>query len=790
MPTRSSNVHLARRRADSHTMHHPLTDASAAAALSPLLKSKYKGNTGAGRVTFGPGTGANGAHPPLLCHDEKKKEDADREEKTAQLLLLLQPDPGLEAADKSPTLQRIAAQYTEASSSGEPRRVPPALRTGAAAAALASTVDNFYAAPFLQLACRETTEREVAARLRGYVKKMTSKLHPVRVEGLKEAMSQLLQWATLASVESAERQYASSPSATAAAAASSSLIPGALILPPYDAVRVEVLGTSSSPAAGGGGGGIHSHRPSTLPSPRAGSVAVAGGKTEEMLLARAANAARSPSWDVVQQALEGVDYTSAIFNTILIPRLEVRNAMSTGMPISIQLSSEMALQWTTLPTSRTPALVVTAAAANNNNDAMLPTSASPQRSNELLQAATNVTYEEQELALRYIQGACLTLYYQRRCCSEGCLIYYATEVFQCMRSHAEALFTWQRRKLEDQEKEQQNNNHNGAGRRRGNDDDTAATAAASNAAAALRESGGRSQVAIDTSLVRVVVALVETVEAACHYNPSCLRRLVQTGCVTAMLNLAYCPFMPTPVRSAVLSAISVLLQEVGPLRRYVAAASKPDDVGAVDRHTDPLLQRMVENAMHDNPIGHDGRQISYSTDRGSASKFDSAVRDWFFANGLGNVIPAVAQLQDLRSTFQSTSFMIPQGLGGGGGAGGGGGGIPGGAAAAAAGGSVGASAVGAAVTNLSSNPSFASIMASAGPTLHSPLTGRMFGGGAVTGGGASGVVGAAGVAGGGTTVAAAAAVAAATHANMQREGELYRKRVGRLLECMDGRELR
>jgi hypothetical protein len=781
MPTRSPGSHLVRRRADSHALHHHFNDVNAAAALSPLLKSKYKSSTVTGRVSLGPGAGAIGVHPALLSHDEKKKEDVDREEKLAQLQ---QPDPGLEAADRTPTVLRVKAQYT--TPGGGPRRVPNALRTGTDSAALATTADALYAAPFLQLACRKATEREVAARLRVCVKKMTSKLHAIRVEGVKEAMAQLLQWATQASVESAERrreqqqqqmyadtlyqQYAGGYGAGSSPA--SSLIPGALILPPYDAVRVEVLGASSSPAAGGG---HHYHRSSTLPSPRGG-----GGRAEEALLARAANAARSPSWDVVQQALEGVDYTSAIFNTILVPRLEVRNAMSTGMPISIQLSSEMALQWTTLPTPRNTAVAV-------HDDGT-----TPPRRNDLLHAATAVTYEEQELALRYIQGTCLTLYYQRRCCSEGCLIYYATEVFQCLRSHAEALFTWQRRELEGQEKgthQQKSKQSHESGKRNssGVDGEAARQTSASPAmSAVMRESAGRSQVAIDPALVRVVVALVEAVEAACHYNPSCLRRLVQTSCVTAMLNLAYCPFMPTSVRSTVLGTISVLLQEVNPLRRYVAAASKPGEGGGgavVERNTDPLLQRMVENAMHDNPIGHNGKQIPYSTDRGSASKFDSAVRDWFFANGLGNVIPSVLQLQDLRSTFQSASFIIPQGMAGspvGVGVAGPGGGGPG---AAGVGGAVSA------VANPASNLSFASLMASTGPSLHGPLTGRSFGGGAavVVAGSVAGV-GPGGAAGGGT--AAAAAVAAATHANMQREGELYRKRVGRLLECMDGCELR
>ncbi|CAJ1018054.1 hypothetical protein Q4I32_001487 [Leishmania shawi] len=650
---------------------------SAASTHSPMWKSRHR--------TFAGGGGIVG-HTALMSSDDKKRDDSDRVAKLAQRQQQTQQSDGnLASTEKTSTMLQRRVQYNQA----KPRPIPSSLRTGSDAITVAAAVDAFYTAPFLQLACREALEREIAARLRLSVQKMSSKLHTMRMEGLKEAMAQLLQWTTQASIESAERQQEQQLQQTKSdtrhadsAAAAAPLGRSSMVLPPYDAVRVEVLGGSSPQR-----------------------------RSSEAAIARCANALRSPSWDVVQHALEGVDYTSSIFNTILVPRLEVRNAMSTGVPISIQLPSDMALQWTTLPTTSRSFVGAAAGTA--------PQGTPPSQQNKLLQAATAVTYEEQELALRYIQGTCLMLYHQRRCCSDGCLLYYATEVFQCMRSHIDALFTSQRRELEEQEGEEQthqcgkrnlginNNSGSGSGGSGGSVGGArlSGTSAATTAAAltaTLRESG-RSQVSVNPSLVRVVVALVDAVEAACHYSPSSLRRLVQTGGVTAMLNLAYCPFMPTPIRAAVLNTISVLLQQVTPLRRYVAASSKAQetsDSGGLGRaamqDADPLLQRMLENAVHDNPLGRDGQQIPYSTDFGSASKFDSAVRNWFFANGLGNVIASVAQLQDLRNTFQPTSFVVPQG---------------------------------------------------------------------------------------------AAAASAVTHANMLCEGELHRKRIGWLLECMDGRAL-
>ncbi|KAG5510567.1 hypothetical protein JKF63_06864 [Porcisia hertigi] len=689
---RSSNTNVSGTRIAHHRhqiTNRDITLGSGGAALphSPVRKSKHR-NTAGGGSSVG--------HTAVMFSDDKKREDIDKVDKLAQQQQQQQqqhPDGGLVATEYTPTALRTRAQYTQ----GKPRPIPSSLRTGIDAIAVAAAVDTFYANPFLQIAHREATEREIAARLRLSMKKMSSKLHSVRVEGLKEATAQLMEWTAQASIESAERQQKkrNTHHASSAAAAAAPFGQPNMVLPPYDVVRVELLGGSSS-AATARGYCCYDHqrlRSSELPRRRNSEAA-----------AFCANALRSPSWDVVQRALEGVDYTNSIFNTILVPRLEVRNAMCTGAPISVQLPSDVALQWTTLPATSRASVGPAAGVA--------PQRTSPLQENELLRAATAVTYEEQELALRYIQGTCLVLYHQRRCCSEGCLLYYATEVFQCMRGHADALFTSQRQELEGEEQDRPSGKRglstnkrsslSGAGGSVGGARMTSTSAATT--AVALTgtfRDPGRSQVSVNPSLVRVVVALVDAVEAACHYNPSNLRRLVQTGGVTAMLNLAYCPYMPTPIRAAVLNTISVLLQQVTPLRRYVAAASKAQETsgpgGAVDPHPDPLLQRMLENALHDNLLGRDGQPIPYSTDFGSASKFDSAVRDWFFANGLGNVMASVAQLQDLRSTFQPTSFVVPQ---------------------------------------------------------------------------------------------AATVSTAMTHSNMLREGELLRKRIGRLLECMDGRELR
>ncbi|KAK7197532.1 hypothetical protein NESM_000703000 [Novymonas esmeraldas] len=689
------------------------------------------------------GAGVSGAPATM----EDARDPLGKEERGVRMQQ--RPQQTSESAAAATDRASMSSQRTAQERRGPSRAVPDSLRMGSAAVAVAAAVDPLYTTPFLQLALREASEREVAWRMLRSSQKMSSSLHTVRVDGLTEATEQLLQWTMQAAVEAAERQHAPHARGLGVWA---ELIRSHPLLPPYDAVRAEVLGGTPSSAAHG-----YDYQHSSAETAAAGAAAAAAH----------AGAVRSSSLDVVQRALEGVDYTRLLFNTILLPRQEVRHAMNTGHPISTQLSGDTALKWTTLPP--TSQRVVSTPAGDS-----APGAQPSQSSNELLHAATAVTYEEQELALRYIQGTCLLLYYQRRCCSDGCFVYYATDLFQCMRSHADALFTSQRRELEERDAAREQTRHpaqrgDGWGSYNTNTNSSSSGGGGGGGerasfATAARHDASRSQVAVDPALVRVLVALVDAVEAACHYNPPSLRLLAQTGGVTAMLNLAYCPFMPTPIRAAVLNTISVLLQEVTPLRRYVEAASKALESGGgpggpTVSSADPVLQRMLENAVHDNPVSSEGRQLPFTVDFSSASKFGLAVRNWFLAHGLGSLFLSVAQLHDLRTTFHPGAFVVrhdPSAAAKGStalavGAGGGGGG------GSSSGGGVGSSVTAPGGMSVMGMGPVSSVMNGATTATANPT---------------------------------AASAASASHATALRCGELYRQRLERLLECMDGRQLR
>lgn len=588
--------------------------------------------------------------------------------------------------------------------------LPKSLAMGSEAASVMSTIDPLFAVPFLKLACREATERQLCVQFRNSVQKIASRYHTLRVEGIKEATRQLVDLTITASVEAATAtRQLETRRAFGRGAAAQQPNGSVAVVPPYDAIRMETLG----------------HH--------------AGQATRHLTTDKAAHDlyhCYSPTWEMAQHALQGMDYTSAVFNSILIPRLEVRNAMNIGAPVNIQLTTDAAVQWSTLPT--------TSKLKSNESD-------SGQKLPTLFLEATDVTYAEQELALRYVQGMCLLIYHQRRSCADGCLLYYATEVFQCMWSHAEALYTTQRRVKESVSSATSapvstvttanpDNLNNGA-------TNSNAMGSASNNGV---DANAPPTIPIEAGLVRVVVALIDAVEAACHYNSPCLRRLVQAGGVTAMLNMAYCPFMPTAIRAAVLNTISILLQEVTPLRRFVAAGSRnqtapcptaPPGAAATSASLqvgnagtdDPVLQRLIQNACNDNPAGRDGRPVPFTMDFGSASKFESAVQHWFFGNGLGNVLPAVMELQDLRTAFEARCFT----------------------------------------TFLTHHSPSASNGVTPSAMPGSPMTSSMVPQGSPRVAGVSSRV-----------------VASPPPPNAQREGELHQKRISRLLSCMDGRDVR
>ncbi|KEG11723.1 hypothetical protein DQ04_02341080 [Trypanosoma grayi] len=322
----------------------------------------------------------------------------------------------------------------------------------------------------------------------------------------------------------------------------------------------------------------------------------------------------SESWERTQRAFHGAHYTSAVFHCILVPRVTERSRYNPGGPVSMELSEEAALTWNTL--------------CHSQPDAPSPPAG---KRKSLDVALTEVTYQEQELALRLLQGLSLVVYDQRRAIAEGLLIPYAIEVWQCCLQHVEALF---RRRRRNAAMEGPSGTASGI-----------ATAAA--AAPPPLEEG---PVQLVQGLETVVIASIDAVEAACHYNPLALTRIVQQGGVRALLDMGLCPYAPHDIRCGVFDTVSVLMQEVAPFRRAVAAgAAAASGAAGGGGGEDELIQTMIQQAM----TGSFGRQEApppYLMDRASASKFDSAVREWFSQQGLSHVVSAVLELRDVRGT--------------------------------------------------------------------------------------------------------------------------------------------
>ncbi|KAH9586336.1 hypothetical protein LSM04_006867 [Trypanosoma melophagium] len=94
------------------------------------------------------------------------------------------------------------------------------------------------------------------------------------------------------------------------------------------------------------------------------------------------------------------------------------------------------------------------------------------------------------------------------------------------------------------------------------------------------------------------------------------------------------------------------MQEVAPFRRAVAAGGGGAACagGANNNNSeDDLIHTMIQQTM----TGSVSRQAApppYLMDRASASKFDSAVREWFSQRGLSHVVSAVMELRDVRGT--------------------------------------------------------------------------------------------------------------------------------------------
>lgn len=660
--------------------------------------------------------------------------------------------------------------------------------------------EDVYTRTFLNTLQEETKDNELAFCFRESMAKVGSPFASVRVDGLREALWQIRSIGVCAAAEAQQSQM-DGLATSRNGKANASPAPAGQVSDPLSGTQ-RYLSPQSQP--------LNTQQPLRPPQGASAPGSAPVPQPEEAFLlpfdairatmtgAMSASLPRasgsgvpyaSETWDRAQRALAGSDLTSVLFRRALTPRSEVRAAMHMGGPVNVELSTEDALAWSShrppvelspleklkleskrammakagvgrqqqleqqfqLPSS--PVAIANGNASGNGNsgptrrmtpcgfEAVVPET-------PIYAMMTETTYREQELALRLLQGMCLTVNYQRRCVAEGCFFHYATEVFQCFLQHVEAVFTQRRlmhhhllsRYPSDPASGQRANtphpphSESGHGNRslyvssplalgsgsfsppnalstRGSAG-SANLPAVANASSTLRHAASSpsssttqldsSPVEVEEDQVAVIVALIDAVEAACHYNPTGLTRLVQTGGVVAMLNLVYSPCVPESVRVAVLDTISVLLQEVAPFRRAIAAPSgangdgqqQTKDVATANSETlveDALLEIMLEQARtgtYSSPgARQNGGSPPFMMDRASASKFESAVREWSSKHGLSHAVTGIMELRNLKDwrrlrLAQQQQRASAAAAGGGaaasgGGPGGVGGGIPG-----------------------------------------------------------------------------------------------------------------
>ncbi|CCW69520.1 unnamed protein product [Phytomonas sp. Hart1] len=511
---------------------------------------------------------------------------------------------------------------------------------------------DIYSQQWVSIMSEEAQELEFAFLFRQSVDKLSSPFASVRKEGLYEALGILVDFTLQTSTRS-----------------TNALRQGSLM---ESTTMSETNRQSSNPT-------LHLSNSGKLPS----SEWQAGGnvRIQPFDAISYSNLPQSPSllgeaalrWTRAQRALSRVNLTSAFFHRILLPRTEVRARVGLRELVEVVLTEEEARRWSSV--GEGPG---TAAVLHGGH----PT----------LALLTAVSFEEQELALRLCQGMCLLLHYQRRCIAEGCFLHYAAEVFQCFLQHVEFTFRQRRRCMLQQHRQ----------RAEGGGATTEAVASYSwpDEGHTLRTTS--ELVEVNPAQVRVIIALIDAVEAACHYNPPVLMRLVQTGCVKALLNLVYSPCVPVEIRASVLDIISVLLKEVAPFRLTAAvregqrndSASSPlstfnqpqptastSTAGALQsEHDKSLLNVMIEQGMSgetnraffdgymrnllshnlsdDNLNGTRQQPSSFYMDRATASRFDSSVREWFSYHGLSHTISGVMELRNFRTLTEGPKMEL------------------------------------------------------------------------------------------------------------------------------------
>ena len=338
-------------------------------------------------------------------------------------------------------------------------------------------------------------------------------------------------------------------------------------------------------------------------------------------------------WNSIHNGLRA-NVTSSVFHMIF-PRRDLAMALcGPGGPPIPKLDPQSAIEWST-------ARMANSKAASSGVSGLVG----------------EVTLMEQELALRLVQGLCVVVPVQKQYISDSPLLPLVSEVMGLCLQHVHAL----------RDAAAASRKPSSAALKPPPTGEE--TAAASLVSSAAPISG---PVVMDSALLSVLVAMVDAVEAACHYSPRVLAQVAQLGTVRHMLNLAACSAAPVDLRCAIFDTVSFLMQEVAPFRRAVvqpvsaATAASPTAAASASNNgiaaaggaagtaggvsSPEQLPNLVIAMLDETLVSARKDPPPFLMDRASASKFDSSVRDWFSLHKLTSLVPSLFHLRDVTGT--------------------------------------------------------------------------------------------------------------------------------------------
>lgn len=349
------------------------------------------------------------------------------------------------------------------------------------------------------------------------------------------------------------------------------------------------------------------------------------------------------AWDQTQQALR-TNMVAGVFHRIF-PRRDLQ--FHVGPLQTPQLSREAALRWTTLTSAQQLMQMYPNADSASTTVARAPALG-------FFDTLRAVTFAEQELALRFLQGLCLVVPSQKELVSESPLLYLFAETMQCLKQHVDA---------------KQDISADAEARVVAIPGSRENSPLRSTTNSAVSPAPDPFSVSLDPQLEAVVAAMVDAVEAACHYHPRTLVGLVSSGALRAALHMALSKHSPKDLRCSVLDFVSVILQQVLPFRRLAAdagdAADGPSDsLSAMMRAARGDSGNAYYGPSHgtEQPGGSSGAGLTalFYMDRASASKLESTIRDILSQRQLTAILPQLIQLRDVRGTGLSLSLPRPE----------------------------------------------------------------------------------------------------------------------------------